>query len=879
MGNRQFGSQKAADHAICYCLSPGRNRVPVTSDSSPLWGSLVLFAWRASFRECVFFGELANQVPWTANTSSIRFRVDGHSPGTGVISRVRGDSGTNAFDERKEALLFERTAMNDRPGEMKDNPAAIPARLQKFLELAEAAYSYKEGNSDQRRMVKMFTSNLSADGKIPDFAFLVVLAVIVVIGLASESARFFAKAQIATTDTVNWNTTYQTMDGFGGQTGIYGDNLTGSNADLFFSQTAGIGLSIVRSANTWNGLIPDLTTLQSAVARGAKVELGLQSPPCNLKHSYVDLGEACSGATSTIGASLPSPVKAGDTLVVALSFGASSDIVTGCSDSLHNTFAEAGKSFNTTERLGTDVWYAANIAAGTDAITCTFSTPSAYNDIAVNEYSGLAASTPVDVTVSNHTESTVSANWTTGSVTTHAPGELIFAVFQGNSQGQTLTPGSGFTKRVDNGSIANFTTMDAVQASAGSIAATALSAKADQQSNVVVAFKPAGTSSPTPPTVSIIQTANNTADVGGGGSSDGSQASPAFNDGVAGSNGNCFTNTLPLDGSGGAYQQYANYIVNLINTYQNSPNNVPIAYLDVQNEPTLSAGDVPGGVGTCIWGSGTQFQDFIQNYLGPALSAAGLHPAVMLASNSQWFSPDYTTACLSNSSCAQYVGIAAGHGYPYPAGASAYSLGATGGKHLWLSETSDASSWDPSITSALGMALNMHQFLTSANVSAYEWWELAYVSSQGNYGLTDQSYNPAKRLYVTGNWSKFVRPGWVRVDANASPASGISVSAFKNPSTGAFAIVAINQNGSAKSMKFSMNGFTASSITPWITSASYNLTAQGAVSAGSSFGYNLPAQSVTTFVGTNGGGSTPPPDNTPPSVPTNLPASAISTSQ
>jgi glucuronoarabinoxylan endo-1,4-beta-xylanase len=309
---------------------------------------------------------------------------------------------------------------------------------------------------------------------------------------------------------------------------------------------------------------------------------------------------------------------------------------------------------------------------------------------------------------------------------------------------------------------------------------------------------------------------------------------------------------------GGAYQQYANYIVNLINTYQNSPNNVPIAYLDVQNEPTLSAGDVPGGVGTCIWGSGTQFQDFIQNYLGPALSAAGLHPAVMLASNSQWFSPDYTTACLSNSSCAQYVGIAAGHGYPYPAGASAYSLGATGGKHLWLSETSDASSWDPSITSALGMALNMHQFLTSANVSAYEWWELAYVSSQGNYGLTDQLYNPAKRLYVTGNWSKFVRPGWVRVDANASPASGISVSAFKNPSTGAFAIVAINQNGSAKSMKFSMNGFTASSITPWITSASYNLTAQGAVSAGSSFTYNLPAQSVTTFVGTNGGGSTPP---------------------
>jgi len=700
------------------------------------------------------------------------------------------------------------------------------------------------------------------DGKIPDFAFLVVLAVIGVGELASEGARFFAKARMATTGTVNWNTTYQTMDGFGGQTWIYGNDLTGSNADLFFSQTAGIGLSIVRSANTWNGLIPDLATLQSAVARGAKVELGLQSPPCNLKHSYVDLGEPCIGATSTIKASLPSPVKAGDTLVVALSYGASSDVVTGCSDSLHNTFAEAGKSINTTEMFGTDVWYATNIAAGTDAVTCTFSTPSAYIDIAVHEYVGVAASSPVDVTAANDTESTVSSNWTTGAATTHVPGELIFAVFQGSSQRQTLTPGQGFTKLVDNGSIANFTTMDAVQASAGPITVTASSAKADQQSNVVVAFKPAGTL-PIQHTVSIIQTANNTSYVGGAGSPDGSQASPAFNDGAAGSNGNCFTNTLPLGGSGGAYQQYANYIVNLINTYQNPPNNIPIAYLDVQNEPTVSGGAVPGGVGACIWGSGIQFQDFIQNYLGPALSAAELHPAVMLASNSQWFSPDYTSACLRNSSCAQYVAIAAGHGYPYPARASAYSPGTTGGKHLWLSETSDASRWDPSIISALGMAQNMHQFLTSANVSAYQWWELAYASSQGNYGLTDESYNPAKRLYVTGNWSKFIRPGWVRVDANASPASGISVSAFKNPSTGAFAIVAINQNGSAKSMNFSMNGFTASSITPWITSATYNLTAQGALSAGSSFSYNLPAQSVTTFVGTNGGGSTASAETTP----------------
>jgi DNA invertase Pin-like site-specific DNA recombinase len=77
------------------------------------------------------------------------------------------------YDERKKALLFERSALNDRLKDLSENPSALPVRLQKFLELTEAAYSlYKDGNPDEkRRMVKMFTSNLTADHKNLDFAF------------------------------------------------------------------------------------------------------------------------------------------------------------------------------------------------------------------------------------------------------------------------------------------------------------------------------------------------------------------------------------------------------------------------------------------------------------------------------------------------------------------------------------------------------------------------------------------------------------------------------------------------------------------------------------------------------------------------------------
>ena len=63
-----------------------------------------------------------------------------------------------------------------------------------------------------------------------------------------------------------------------------------------------------------------------------------------------------------------------------------------------------------------------------------------------------------------------------------------------------------------------------------------------------------------------------------------------------------------------------------------------------------------------------------------------------------------------------------------------------------------------------------------------------------NSALTDSNGNPAKRAYVTGQWSKFVRPGWYRIDV--TDASGMSITAFKNPTTGQFAVVVVNSGSS-----------------------------------------------------------------------------------
>jgi glucuronoarabinoxylan endo-1,4-beta-xylanase len=121
-----------------------------------------------------------------------------------------------------------------------------------------------------------------------------------------------------------------------------------------------------------------------------------------------------------------------------------------------------------------------------------------------------------------------------------------------------------------------------------------------------------------------------------------------------------------------------------------------------------------------------------------------------------------------------------------------------------------------------------------------------------NLGYWSETGQIPQRFYAVGNWAKFVRPGWVRIDATANPAPGIYITAFKETSSGKFAIVAINQNSSPANVDFSLSGFLSlTSVTPTLTSANVNLVDQANANVSSdAFTYLLPATSVVTFHGT-----------------------------
>lgn len=77
------------------------------------------------------------------------------------------------YEERKEALLFEKRAIEDQLNDVKSGKTSLPEMLGKYVELAGDAYSlYQTAMTEKkRRLLKTLTSNCTMDRKSIDFAF------------------------------------------------------------------------------------------------------------------------------------------------------------------------------------------------------------------------------------------------------------------------------------------------------------------------------------------------------------------------------------------------------------------------------------------------------------------------------------------------------------------------------------------------------------------------------------------------------------------------------------------------------------------------------------------------------------------------------------
>ena len=180
---------------------------------------------------------------------------------------------------------------------------------------------------------------------------------------------------------------------------------------------------------------------------------------------FVQVNYKTSTAASSLAVAYSSPETAGNLNVVAVMWGDTTKAVSSVTDSKGNTYALAVGPTEATA-LTSAIYYAKNIAGGSNTITVTFNGTAAYPNVNVLEYSGLDAANPLDVSATAIGTGT-SAN--SGSATTTSTNELI--VGAGNPSSGFTSPGSGFIGRVINpfGGISE----DRIVTSAGSYGATA----------------------------------------------------------------------------------------------------------------------------------------------------------------------------------------------------------------------------------------------------------------------------------------------------------------------------------------------------------------------------------------------------------------------
>ena len=180
---------------------------------------------------------------------------------------------------------------------------------------------------------------------------------------------------------------------------------------------------------------------------------------------------------------------------------------------------------------------------------------------------------------------------------------------------------------------------------------------------------------------------------------------------------------------------------------------------------------------------------------------------------------------------------------------------------LWQTEMSGFERFDPGIDNAINVAGWIHEALTTGNANAWHYWWLRGLneSNEGLVGHLSDMFAMTKRLFVMGNYSKFVRPGWVRIGTSGY-AAGVDTIAFKNAATGEFAVVVTNR-GSAATLTIGVSGaIVQSQITPYQTyedgSGDFTLGTHGNLErrppidsiAGGGFTATVP-HGITTFVG------------------------------
>ena len=272
-----------------------------------------------------------------------------------------------------------------------------------------------------------------------------------------------------------------------------------------------------------------------------------------------------------------------------------------------------------------------------------------------------------------------------------------------------------------------------------------------------------------------------------------------------------------------AYGDYAAYLKSFAD-YMNSKS-APLYAISLQNEP-----DWLPDYESCGW-TADQFVSFLRGYG----SEVGNN---LIVAESLNLNHAITDPILNDSVASSKIAIIGGH--LYGSGLKSYPLAKQKGKELWMTEhitdTDSAYIWSGAMK--LGKEINDCMI---AGFNVYTWWYIRRF-----YGLIDESGAITKRGYVMSQFSRFIRPGYIRVSTSTT-ADNVDITAYHKGNN--VVVVALNRNSTAFPLNFTFQNENVPELTRYTTTATKNVKLDSTFKiSGNAFTTNLDAMSITTFV-------------------------------
>jgi O-glycosyl hydrolase len=307
------------------------------------------------------------------------------------------------------------------------------------------------------------------------------------------------------------------------------------------------------------------------------------------------------------------------------------------------------------------------------------------------------------------------------------------------------------------------------------------------------------------------------------------------------------------------YEDYADLLADYAQGFESNMG-APLAVLSVQNEPHWEP-----DYESCKW-TGEEIRDFLI-VLGQRFTlknAGSASTAGIMAPEDENFREEFimpslnsagAKAVLTHVGLHQYEGASDGSGY---AGAERLPNVSAADKRIWQTEVSGSGPMMPAgtgIDNALYYARMIHLDMTLAETNAFLFWWLWTNGGADPAGslitVNNGVVSPAVRLFAMGQYSRFIRPGWRRIDSTASPVTGVYSSAYRHPSSRKIAVVLINETASSLSVTIGLEGAPGfASLEAWRTSGTEKLEkVSGPDLTGGGAEVTLPAKSVTTLYG------------------------------